>query len=132
MATVTVKNLKIARDADKGNELCFISFTYSVECDRAEQVLSEAGLLKFEIRATLLGYDDWFDDHLSDMPAGSIFYTCGDGEINIGPAAIPCSALDEDFGEDEIYVKVTAESVGAPGGKEYTAEGSSDCITLNL
>lgn len=132
MATITVKNLKITKDADKGNELCFVSFSYSIECDPTEQVLSKQGLLKFEIMASLLGYDDWFDDHLSDMPSGTNHYKCGDGEINIGPVAIPCSVLNEDIGEDEIYVKVTAESVGAPGGKEYTAEGSSDCITLNL
>jgi len=132
MATIAVKNLKITKDANKSNELCFVSFTYSVECDRAEQVLSEAGLLKFEIKASLLGYDDWFDDHLSDMPSGTNHYKCGGGEFNIGPVAIPCSILDEDFGEDEIYLKVTATSVGAPGGNEYTAEGSSDSITLNF
>lgn len=132
MATITVKNLKITKDADKGNELCFVSFSYSIECDPTEQVLSKQGLLKFEIMASLLGYDDWFDDHLSDMPSGTNHYKCGDGEINIGPVAIPCSVLNEDIGEDEIYVKVTATSVGAPGGKEYTAEGSSDSITQNF
>jgi hypothetical protein len=132
MATITVKNLKITKDADKGNELCFVSFSYSIECDPTEQVLSKQGLLKFEIMASLLGYDDWFDDHLSDMPSGANHYKCGDGEINIGPVAIPCSVLNEDIGEDEIYVKVTATSVGAPGGKEYTAEGSSDSITQNF
>ena len=132
MATVTVKNLKIAKEADRGNELCFVSFSYSVECDPTEQALSKQGLLKFEIKASLLGYDDWFDDHLSDMPSGTNHYQCGDGQINIGPVAIPCSVLDEDVGEDEIYLKVTATSVGAPGGKEYTAEGSSNSITFNV
>lgn len=131
MANLTVKNLKIISEADKDGEVCSISFTYSLECDGAEQVLSEAGLLKFEIRASLLGYDDWFDDHLGDMPTGSTYYKCGDGEINIGPVVIPCSSLNEDFGEDEIYLKVTATSVGAPGGKEYTVEGSSSSVTIN-
>lgn len=132
MVTVKVKNLKIAKEADRGNELCFVSFSYSLECDSTEQALSKQGLLKFEIKASLLGYDDWFDDYLSDMPSGTNYYTCGDGEINVGPVAIPCSVLDEDFGEDEIYLKVTATSIGAPGGKEYTAEGSSSTITLHF
>ena len=132
MATVTVKNLKIAKEADRGNELCFVSFSYSVECDPTEQILSKQGLLKFEIKASLLGYDDWFDDHLSDMPSGTNHYQCGDGQINIGPVAIPCSVLDEDVGEDEIYLKVTATSVGVPGGKEYAAEGSSNTITWKV
>jgi len=132
MATVTVKSLKITKETGKARDICFISFTYSIECDPAEQVLSKEGLLKFQIRASLLGYDDWFDDHLRDMPSGSLHYRCGDGEVHIGPVAVPCSVLNEDVGEDEIYLKVTATSVGAPGGQEYTAEGSSDSITLNF
>ena len=131
MATVTVKDLKIISESDKAGEVCSVSFAYSIECDKTEQELSKDGLLKFEIRATLLGYDDWFDDHLRDLPTGKNFYTCGDGEIKIGPVVIPCKVLNEDVGEDEIYVKVTATSVGAPGGKEYTDEGSSDTVTLD-
>jgi hypothetical protein len=132
MATVTVKDLKIVSESDKAGEICSVSFTYSIECDKAEQALSKDGLLKFAIRASLLGYDDWFDDHLRDLPTGTDFYRCGDGEIKIGPVVMPCKVLDEDVGEDEIYVRVTATSVGAPGGKEYTAEGSSDSVTLDL
>jgi hypothetical protein len=131
MATVTVKDLKIISESDKTGEVCSVSFAYSVECDEAERALSKDGLLKFEIQATLLGYDDWFDDNLRDLPTGTDFYQCGDGQFKIGPVVIPCKVLDEDVGEDEIYVKVTATSVGAPGGKEYTAEGSSDTVTLD-
>ena len=36
---------------------------------------------------------------------------------------------DEDMGEDEIYLKVIATSMGAPGGDEYTSEGSSNSIS---
>ena len=131
MANITVKNLKITSESDKEGEVCFISFTFSIDCDRAEQVLSEANLLKFEIRASIMGYDDWFDDHLRDLPTGAIYYKCGDGDINVGPVVISCSTLNEDFGEDEIYVKVTATSVGSPGGSEYTVEGSSSSVTVN-
>lgn len=132
MATVNVRKLKITAETGKKGAVCSVSFAYSIKCDKAEQALSKDGLLKFKVQAILLGYDDWFDDRLRDLPAGTAFYKCGDGEINVGPVTIPCTVLNEDVGEDEIYLKVTATSVGAPGGKEYTAEGSSDTITLNL
>lgn len=118
MATITGLTMTITRTYTATGDSCTVNYSYSLICDAKEEALG-AGL-SFTVSFELWGKDGgWFnpDDPRGTPPYDTHTVNCGDTmPISRSFTLASCGTLDEDIGEDEIYLKLkVTPSVGLPG-----------------
>lgn len=106
MALVTDVKLSIERSSHTAGSICSILYNYTLICDPAEVDIG----LGFSVWCELWGKDVIVDDLLGDLMNDPHTISSRPQQIVSRSFQVPCSVLNEDIGEDEIYIRVHARS----------------------
>ena len=106
MAKITSVDMSIQRDSFSVGSICTIRYAYTLECDELE-THNEMGYVVW----TELWGKELLGDRLLGDGAFDSHSVVADNLVRVRREyGVPCKILNQKVGEDELYIKVKAES----------------------
>jgi len=105
----------IDRETHLADSFCSITYAYLFICVHEETEKK----LQYSVTVEIWGQDFFLDDHLGEKIYDPHVVLAAPAQKIERNFFVPCIVLNEDFGKDEIYIKVTATG---PDGRITVAQ----------
>jgi hypothetical protein len=129
MATISNLSMNITRVTDTSGDTCTITYSYKLKCSDEENAIN----MSYSMGCEIWGEDIKYHDKLGSPPYTEHSAVCSTPPNEYTQSfEVDCSVLDEDWGEDEIFIRLNGRSAAAVGGGTTEIVSNSPSVSSHF